>query len=177
MDQVQPEPSTDPFDDLDADSKRDIDQIIDQGALSEGFSFGGHSFVIKTLNAAEANASALAMQRYQGTVREVQAYMQATVGLALVSFDGDPEFHRRVGDLITHAASRFDWISKNFDDVIVAYCFNRYNDLDKRRIKAREAIVNLPTPGQSPSTHWPDSSTELDTFSAGAPMASPYSPI
>jgi hypothetical protein len=39
------------------------------------------------------------MVRYQGTLREVNAYMQATIGLALFSFDGDAEFHKRVGDL------------------------------------------------------------------------------
>src|SRR3954463_397562 len=101
-DQVQPDPSTDPFEQLDAATKRDIDQLLDQDCLSEAFTFGGHSFVIKTLNAAEANAVALAMQRYQGTLREVSAYMQATVGLALISFDANTDFHRRVGDLTTH---------------------------------------------------------------------------
>lgn len=173
-DQVQPELSQDPFDELDAQTKRDIDQLIDQGCLSEAFSFGGHSFVIKTLNAAETNAVAIAMQRYQGTVREVQAYMQATVGLALFSFDGDAEFHRRVGDLTTHAQKRFEWAG-DFDDVIIAYVFNRYNVLDKRRIAARQELINLPTPGQSPSTPWPDSSIGPGTFSDGAPMESPYS--
>lgn len=173
-DQDQFEPSPDPFDELDPDTKRDIDQLVDQGCLSEGFTFGGHSFVIKTLNAAEANAVATAMSRYQGTLREVNAYMQATVGLALFSFDGDAEFHKRVGDLITHASKRFEWTGQ-FDDVIIAQVFNRYNELDKRRIVARTALVNLPTPGPSPSTQWPGSSIELDTFSAGAPMETPFS--
>lgn len=172
-DQVQSSPSPDPFDDLDPQTKRDIDQLLDQGCLSEGFSFGGHSFVIKTLNVAEANAVALAMQRYQGTLREVNAYMQATVGLALFSFDGDAEFHRRVGDLITHATKRFEWVGE-LDDVIIAQVFNKYNGLDKRRIAARTALVNLPTPGQSPSTPWPGTSTESDTFSDGAPMETPF---
>jgi hypothetical protein len=176
-DQVQSEPSpdTDPFDELDTQTKRDIDQLLDQGCLSEAFTFGGHSFVIKTLNASEANSVATAMQRYQGTVREVQAYMQATIGLALFSFDGDTEFHKRVGDMITHAAKRFEWVGQ-FDDVIVAHVFNRYNELDKRRIHARESLVNLQEPGPSLSTPWPGSSTELDTFSVGAPTESPYSP-
>lgn len=171
--QVKPTPSTDPFDDLDAQIKNDIDQLIGQGCLSEAFSFGGHSFVIKTLNAAEANAVAVAMQRYQGTLREVHAYMQATVGLALFSFDGDAEFHRRVGDLLTHATKRFEWAGE-LDDVIISQVFNRYNALDKRRIAARAALVNLPREGQSPSTQWPDSSTELDTSSVGAPTEIPF---
>lgn len=174
-DQVQPEPSTDPFEDLDAATKRDIDQLVDQGCLSEAFTFGGHSFVIKTLTSGEANASASSMSRFQGTLREVQAFMQATIGLALVSFDGDADFHMRVGDLLTHASKRFEWIQEQFDDVLVAYVFKRYNALDQRRIRARTAIVNLPEPGQSHSTPWPDSSTELGTFSAGAPTESPYS--
>lgn len=174
-DQVQPEPSPDPFNELEPKTRQDIDQLLDQGCLSEGFSFGGHTFVIKTLNAAEANAAATAMVRYQGTLREVNAYMQATVGLALFSFDGDAEFHRRVGDLVTHATKRFEWAGE-LDDVIIAFVFTRYNDLDKRRIVARQALVNLPTPGQSPSTPWLDSLTEPDTFNAGAPMESPYSP-
>lgn len=174
--QVQYEPSPDPFDELDAATKRDIDQLIDQGCLSEGFSFGGHSFVIKTLNAAETNAAAIAMSRYQDTLRATSAYMQATVGLALFSFDGDAEFHRRVGDLVTHAAKRFEWVGE-LDDIIISYVFNRYNALDQRRIAARQALVNLPTPGQPPSTPWPGSSTEQDTFSVGAPMETPYSPI
>jgi hypothetical protein len=173
-DQVQPDPSTDPFEQLDAATKRDIDQLLDQGCLSEGFTFGGHSFVIKTLNAAETNAAATAMVRYQGTLREVNAYMQATIGLALFSFDGDPEFHKRFGDLLTHAAKRFEWAGE-FDDITIAFVFDRYNRLDKRRIAARQAVVNLPTPGQSHSTPWPGSSTERDTFSAGAPTESPYS--
>jgi hypothetical protein len=174
VDQVKPEPSTDPFEDLDAATKRDIDQLIDQGCLSEGFSFGGHSFVIKTLNASEANAAATAMVRYQGTLREVNAYMQATIGLALFSFDGDAEFHKRVGDLITHATKRFEWAG-NLDDITIAYIFNRYNELDRRRIAARQAVVNLPTPGQSQSTPWPGSSTEQGIFNVGAPTANPYS--
>jgi hypothetical protein len=175
VDQVQPETSTDPFDDLDETTRRDIDQIIDQGCLSEGFTFGGHTFVIKTLNAAEANAAAIAMHRYKDTLREVNAYMQATIGLGLFAFDGDPEYHIRVGDLITHAAKRFEWVAENFDDVLVAYVFKRYNDLDKRRIAARHAVSNLPQPGQEPSTHWPGSSTELATFNDGAPTETPYS--
>lgn len=176
MDQVQPEPSPDPFDDLDAATKRDIDQLLDQSCLSEGFSFGGHSFVIKTLNVSETNAAAVAMQRMQGTLRETNAYMQATIGLALFSFDGNAEFHMRVGDLVTHAQKRFDWVGDNFDDLMVAYVFKRYNALDQRRITARQAVSNLPTPGQSPSTSWPGSSTEQDTFNVGAPMESPFSP-
>lgn len=174
-DQVQPEPSTDPFDDLDTQTRRDIDQLIDQDCLSEGFTFGGHSFVIKTLNATEANATALAMSGLQGTLREVHAYMQATVGLALISFDGEAEFHIRVGDLITHAQKRFEWAGK-LDDVIIAYVFKRYNLLDQRRIVARQAVANLPTQGQSASTLWPDTSTEPGTFSVGAPMEIPFSP-
>lgn len=173
-DQAQFEPSPDPYDELDPTTKRDIDQLIDQGCLSEGFTFGGHSFVIKTLNAAEVNAAAVAMQRYQGTLREVNAYMQATVALALFSFDGDAEFHKRVGDLLTHAAKRFEWAGQ-LDDATVDHIFGHYNRLDRRRIAAREALVNLPTPGPSRSTQWPGSSTGLDIFNDGAPMESPYS--
>lgn len=175
MEQVQPEPSTDPFDELDAQIKRDIDQLIDQNVLSEGFTFGGHSFVIKTLLPNEANAAAAAMRDLQGTAREVQAYMQAMIALAIFSLDGDTDFHKRVGDLRSHAASRFEWIGNNLDDVMIAYVFNRYNAMDKRRIIARQAIQNLPTPGQSHSTPWPDSLIGQDTFSGGAPMATPYS--
>lgn len=174
-DQVQPEPSTDPFDELDAQTQRDIDQLIDQGCLSEGFTYGGHSFVIKTLNAKEANAAAIAMSQLRGSIREVQAYMQATIGLALVSFDGDAEFHVRIGDLNTHAQKRFEWVGE-LDDMIVAYVFNRYNALDKRRIAARQAVANLPMPGQSPSMPWPDSSTVPGTFNDGAPTATPFLP-
>lgn len=176
-DQVQPEPSTDPFEELDAALKRDIDQLIDQGCLSEAFTFGGHSYVIKTLLPNEANAASLAMQGLQGTNREVQAYMQATVGLALVALDNDTDFHMRVGDLNTHGLRRFEWIGANLDDVIIAYVFKRYNVLDQRRIRARAAITNLPVTGQSPSTHWPDSSTGPGIFSAGTPMESPFSPM
>ena len=173
-DQVQPESSTDPFDELEESTRRDIDQILDQGCLSEAFSFGGHSFVIKTLNAAESNAVAVAMQRYQGTLREVQAYMQAVIGLALFSFDGDADFHRRVGDLVTHAQKRFEWAGE-LDDPIIAYVFGRYNQLDQRRVRARAALANLPQAGQSDSTPWPDSSTGLATFNDGAPMETPFS--
>jgi hypothetical protein len=172
---VQSFPSTDPFDDLDAPLRRDIDQLIDQGCLSEGFTFGGHTFVIKTLNAAEANATALAMQQYQGSLREVNAWMQATVGLCLVSLDGDAEFHKRIGDLNTHAAKRFEWAGQ-LDDVILSFVYTRYNQLDQRRIAARQAVANLQMPGQPDSTPWPASSTEPGTFSVGAPMESPYSP-
>lgn len=171
--QVQSEPSTDPFDDLDAALKRDIDQLLDQDCLSEGFSFGGHTFVIKTLNATEANAAALAMRQLQGSLREVHAYMQATIGLALVSFDGDAEFHIRVGDLNTHAQRRFEWAGQ-LDDVIVSYVYKRYNALDQRRIAARQAVANLPMQGQTPSSLWPDTLIERDIFSAGTPMGNPY---
>lgn len=174
--QVQPDPSTDPLDELDASTKRDIDQLIDQGCLSEGFSFGGHSFVIKTLLPNEVNAAAIAMQRFQETLRATAAYMQATVGLALFSLDGDPEFHKRIGDLISHAAKRFEWAGDNLDDITIAYVFNRYNALDKRRIDARQALVNLPTPGQSESTPWPGSSTGQDTSSDDPLMGIPYLP-
>jgi hypothetical protein len=173
LEPVQPAPSTDPFDQLDRQTKSDIDQIVDQGCLSEGFTFGGHSFVIKTLNSAEANAAALAMQQYKSSVREVQAWMQATVGLCLVSLDGDAEFHIRVGDLNTHARKRFEWAGE-LDDVIISFVYTRYNNLDQRRIAARQAVANLPIPGQSPSMPWPASSTGPGIFSDGAPTASPY---
>jgi hypothetical protein len=173
--QVQPEPSTDPFDELDAQLRQDIDQLLDQNCLSEGFTFGGHTFVIKTLNSSESNAAALAMRGMQNTLRETHAYMQSVVGLALVSFDGDAEFHIRVGDLNTHAAKRFEWAGQ-LDDMIVSFVFRRYNALDQRRIAARQAVTNLPTPGQTPSTLWPDILTEQDTFSVGTPTESPYSP-
>lgn len=176
-DQVQPEPSTDPFDELESQIKRDIDQIIDQGCLSEGFTYGGHSFVIKTLTPNEMNAAALVMHRFQGTQREVQSYMQAIIGLAIFSFDGNPQFHMRVGDLTSHAHSRFEWVGAHLDDVLISHVFQRYNNMDKRRIAARQSIVNLPTPGQSDSTHWPGSLTEQDTFSVGAPMEIPFSPM
>lgn len=173
MDSVEFKPSPDPYDDLDPSVKRDLDQITDQGCLSEGFTFGGHSFVIRTLNAAEANAAATAMVRFQGTLREVNAYMQATVGLAIFSFDGDPDFHIRVGDLLTHAAKRFEWAGE-LDDVIINYVFTRYNELDKRRIAARQAVANLSRPDRQDSSPSADSLTEQDTFSVGAPTESPF---
>lgn len=175
MDQVQPETSQDPFDALEEALKRDIDQLIDQNCLSEGFTFGGHSFVIKTLLPNESNAAALAMMQFQGSAREVQAFMQAMMGLAIYSLDGDTGFHRRIGDLKSHALSRMDWIGNHLDDVILAYVFNRYNKLDERRIRARQAVENLPQPGQSASTPWPDSLIGQDTFSDGAPLGTPFS--
>src|SRR5688572_11923423 len=120
---VQPEPSTDPLDELEASTRRDIDQLIDQGCLSEGFTFGGHSFVIRTLRPNESNAVALVTKTMMGTLREAQAYMQATIGLALFSLDGDPEFHKRFADLVTHASQRYEWVGEHLDDVTIAFVF------------------------------------------------------
>jgi hypothetical protein len=174
-DQVQPEPSTDPYDELEANTRRDIDQLIDQGCLSEGFTYGGHSFVVRTLRPNESNAVALVTKGMIGTLREAQAFMQATIGLSLFSLDGDPDFHKRIGDLITHAAKRYEWVGENLDDVTIATVYKRYDELDRRRIAARQALTNLPAPGQSQSTPWPGSSTGRDTFSDGAPTEIPYS--
>lgn len=164
----------DPLDDLDPQVRQDIDQVLRQGFLSEAFTFGGHSFIIKTLTPAEANAAALAMKPYQGSLREVEAYMQATCGLAIASYDGDSEFHIKLDDLHTHALKRFQWVTTSWDDVLVHYVYGRYNQLDQRLIAARAAIVNLPEEDRASSTPSPGFLTEQGTSPAEQILESLY---
>lgn len=172
--EIEQDPITDPIDELPDEIRQDIEQIISQGNLSEGFSFGGHSFVIKTLNVSELNAVALAMKPYQGSLREVNAYMQATVGLALVMYDGKPDFHIKLDDLISHAMKRMEFIG-NWDDVTLQYVFGRYSLLDNRRIRARQELINLPEQVRPNSLPFADSLTELGIFSGEMPTGIPFS--
>ncbi len=146
----EPQIETDPIDEIEDESRRDIDALIHQGYLSDSFSFGGHSFVIRTLNAKEVWSVANAMKQFMGTLAEVRTYMAATVGLALVSYDGNPDFHIKLDDQLEHAIKRLDFIG-SWDEIVIDYCFSRYTALDQRRVRARESITNLSTENRATS--------------------------
>lgn len=140
--QEEPVEPSDPIDDLPHDLRSDIDTIINRGYLLESFSFGGHRFTIKTLSAKDGWAASAATLPFAGSLREPHVFMAAIVGLALVELDGRPDFHIKLDDAVEHAKKRLDFIG-DWDDVVIEYVFQRYNSLDQRRTRAREAIGNL----------------------------------
>lgn len=149
----------DPYDELAGQVREDFDMLITYGCLVDEFTFGGHSFAIRTLAAKEEWAAAVAVQPYIGTLREPQAFMAATIGLALTSFDGDTEFHVKLDDMLSHAKKRLDFIGE-WDDIIVNYCYSRYVGLDQRRNAARSAAENLSQPNRISYSPSADSSIE-----------------
>lgn len=154
MSQVEQE--FDLAEDLDPQVQRDMESLIHQKALAEGFQFGGHSFVIRTLNASERWAAYAAARPYQGSIVEPQVVMAAIVGSAIVVYDNDTNFHIKLDDRITHASKRLDYVGE-WDEIVIEACFSKYNELDKRRIVARQAMGNLSPTNLTSFMHTPDS--------------------
>jgi hypothetical protein len=155
----------DPIMEVEDQVRRDIDTLIHQGYLVESISFGGHTFVLRTLNAREGWAASVATKPYEGTLAEPRVYMAAVVGLALLSYDDDVNFHIKLDNVDQHARKRLNFVGE-WDDIVIDRCYATYLDMDRRRIRAREAIEDLSQGDRDSFLPLADSSTELGTFGA-----------
>jgi hypothetical protein len=149
----------DPYEELENQVKQDFEELTVNGKLVDSFVFGGHSFAIRTLNSSEEWAASKAMLPFSGSLHEPQAYMAAIVGLALVSYDGDPDFHRRIDDVLTHAVKRLEWVGQ-LDTIFIEELFKHYNALDQRRNTALREAINLSEPSRQAFMPFADSGIE-----------------
>jgi hypothetical protein len=133
---VEVKSTKDPVDEIDEALREDIYTLVHQGYLTDNVVFGGHSFDIRTLNAREGWAALTAINQYKGSLAESRAYMAAVVGLSLLAYDGEADFHLKLDNLEQHALKRLNFVGQ-WDDVVIEHIFAAYNLLDARRVRAR----------------------------------------
>lgn len=73
---------------FDARYRDDFEGLMFLGALTHGFSWLGHQFVVRTLGEDDLMAIAQIVKPWQGTIAESRSYATAYAALAVVSVDG-----------------------------------------------------------------------------------------
>jgi hypothetical protein len=144
-----------PFD-FPLEVQEDIDGLRYLGYLTQNVEFCGHAVTLKTLNADEEIAAAIACKHAKDSRKEVEAFMKAMVGMALTSVDGEEDFCPPTGpNLEEFAKARYRYCGKWFQPTI-DYYYVQYTKLVERQVDAVRAFQdfserNLAQPSPSPS--------------------------
>lgn len=124
-----------------------VDGLMWLGHLEEEVKFAGHTFILRTLKAAEELEAALVAKEYLETFGQTKATAWAHVAAALMSVDGDESFCPPIGpDAKQHLRAKFNYITENWYWPLGEFLFDKYVELVKRQIEAVEAVENL-SPG------------------------------
>jgi hypothetical protein len=118
------------------------------GALTDEFEWVGHRFVVRTLRDGEKLAVAQVIKPYQETMGLDRAYADATVGMAVVSVDGE-ELPIPIGEtrrINEWAHLRFEYVRDNWFSTTVDEVFNRCVALDVLAQKVVDAMGKASAP-------------------------------
>jgi hypothetical protein len=153
--------------------EEEVEGLRHLGYMTDEVEFCGHEVTLKTLNADEEIAAAVASKDARGTVKEVEAWMRAVVGLALTSVDGDSDFcPPSGGNLVEFAKQRYRYTGRWFSPTI-EYFYSRYATLIKEQVgsvrafqdfSARNLDSDLPSLGS-----WIAQGTSPDGMTSVAP--------
>lgn len=118
--------------------KKDFNGLVFFGQLIDSFTYGGHDFVIKTLNNQELYNAALVSRRFVGTKAERASYAAGIVAMALVSIDGK-EFVLQLGPDNDTAQRRYDIITEWYP-LVIDYVFEKYIELESQAKKVADSL-------------------------------------
>jgi hypothetical protein len=155
---AQQEQEKGPFD-FPLEVQEDIDGLRYLGYLTSEVEFCGHAVTLKTLNADEEIAAALACKSAKGSAKEVEAFMKAMVGMALTNVDGEENFCPPTGpNLEEFAKARYRYTGKWYQPT-VDYFYVQYVKLVERQVDAIRAFQDFSVRNLGQHSPWPGSST------------------
>lgn len=128
------------------------------GHLEREVSFGGHTFVLRTLKTDDDLIVASLTQDYMETLGQAKAWALANVALSLVSVDGDANFCIALGpDRLQNGRDRFDFVA-NWYWPVIAHLFAQLSELNAEQAEAIVALRDLSVRSRDTSSPSPDSS-------------------
>lgn len=151
-----------PIDNFPEETREAVNGLIWVGHLEKEVHFCQHTFVIRTLKGDEELNAAVVSKEYIETLGQAKAWAWATIGLALVSIDGDTTFCPPIGpDGLQYARARFHYVSKNWYWPTCEHLYGEYADLLNRQVEAIRAVQDLSEGNRATSSPLLDSLTEL----------------
>ena len=134
------------------------------GHLENEVSYGGHSFVMRTLKADDDLIVASLTQEYMETLGQAKAWAMANVALSLKTVDGDSEFCTALGpDRLQNGRERFKFVGSWYWPVI-AFLFSRFAELNEEQELALNALRDLSVRSRDTSNPSPDFSKDPGDF-------------
>ena len=130
------------------------------GHLEKETSYGGHSFVLRTLKADDDLIVATLTQEYIETLGQAKAWAMANVALSLKSVDDDSEFCTALGpDRLQNGRDRFNFVGGWYWPVI-AFLFSQFAELGTEQEEALNALRDLSVRSRDTSNPSPDFSKD-----------------
>jgi hypothetical protein len=147
----------DPFFGFPDEIQESINGLCWLGHMEHKTSFGGHTFVLRTLRADDDLVVASLTQEYIETLGQAKAWAMANVAIALQSVDGDNDFCIDLGpDKVTNGRKRMDFIGQWYWPII-GHLFSELMELNEKQSQALEALRDLSVRGRDMSMPSPDS--------------------
>ena len=147
----------DPFFGFSTSIQESVNGLCWLGHLERKTSFGGHSFVLRTLRADDDLVVASLTQEYIETLGQAKAWAMANVAIALQAVDDDYDFCIDLGpDKVSNGRKRMDFIGQWYWPVI-GHLFSELLELNEQQAEAIEALRDLPVGGRRTSMPLPDS--------------------
>lgn len=148
------------------------------GHLEEEVKWAGHTFILRTLKAAEELEAALVAKDYLETFGQTKATAWAHVAAALMSVDGDDSFCPPIGpDSKQHLRAKFNYITDNWYWPVGEHLFNKYVEIVQRQTDAVEAVESLSQGSRKGSWKLADSFKKQEDSESQIDSTSPSSPI
>lgn len=155
--EVVEEEYEDPFYGFPKEIQQAVNGLAWLGHLEREVSFGGHTFVLRTLKSDDDLIVATLTQDYLETLGQAKAWAMANVALSLQSVDGDANFCSALGpDRLQNGRDRFKFIG-NWYWPVIAFLFAQYNELNEEQNEALVALQDLSIRSRDTSSPSPDS--------------------
>lgn len=150
----------DPFYGFSSEIQTSVNGLAWLGHLEREVSYGGHTFVLRTLKADDDLIVSSLTQDYLETLGQAKAWAMANVALSLQSVDGDANFCAALGpDRLQNARDRFKFIGEWYWPII-AFLFASLSDLNEEQEAALMAVQDLSIRSRNTSRPSPDSSKD-----------------
>lgn len=150
----------DPFFGFPSRIQESVNGLAWLGHLEREVSYGGHTFVIRTLKADDDLIVSSLTQDYIETLGQAKAWAMANVALSLQSVDGDTDFCVSLGpDRMQNAREKFNFIGEWYWPVI-AFLFSAYSELNEEQEAALAAVQDLSRRSRRTSRPSQDSSKD-----------------
>jgi len=137
-----PEPGEDepqvPLPEFDERYRNEFEGLTFVGALTDSFTWVGHSFHIRTLTTGEMAEAALLAKPYIGTEAQLKALQAAMVAGCVISVDGQPvsiPLTSEPGD--TEMAAKFRYVMAKWFPPVLDVIYQRYIGLE---MQVREVL-------------------------------------
>ena len=132
-----------PLPEFDPKHRLDFEGLLYLGALTDTFTYVGHSFTIRTLTTDEVLEVGLLHKPYVDSLADVKAYQAALVAACVIKVDGKPLPLPITDDFAdTPLANRFDYVRKHWFPPILDAVYEHYLILESRVDDVLRAMGN-----------------------------------